>query len=536
MAGKPSCELRNASVIASAFERGCHFSAKEEAVFAPMARGLQATKTSAIINRKILSGYSAIQSKASEVSLSDVTVGPIIMGGQTVWSEIGEEFKDCLPCIGRLQAAWSLQPAEDLLNLLWEDIQGRLAWLKRIADILGNQGIDLDVDLCDLLHFLNGMCIVDLQAILYLLSALNMDLALSLEGLMPMLKNLIAPLIAPPAVNINVLLDQLIKIILIPLDCIIEALDILIRDMDVATATSTVLMQRYRAVQNATENWQRAREEQREEREVELRNLERERRASRLYQSTNDNSLSAIEQHLLAGGRLVQEDSLEYRRQLTQAGRADILTPGAAVIEPVTGRGLAQEIYEVSQAKKTQEQIQGNALTRMQQELITSRSKLEQRLLFWREIINELIGQWKVLDYEYMNFSINKLINLRLIALIVAIIKAKAQGKDLCDQGENPDNHQVATWFDSFLNPNSALLFAIDNDGNITIREKTPVVKFIGETQPLPNRPTLITLEEDPLLDRLLTPIETKAPCRLRTSKEEVDQVNQWIAELNEAD
>jgi len=179
-------------------------------------------------------------------------------------------------------------------------------------------------------------------------------------------------------------------------------------------------------------------------------------------------------------------------------------------------------------------------LTELIQEAI---STLKARLDFYIAEIKAMMAEFGLGDGSYLRLSLRKLNIVRFISFIVAIVTALATGDAVCSENKTPTNSQIDSFFNNFLNPNSAFNMWVGDDGEIHVDEKT-----LGtDTAILSNSGNVFQFEGDDLLDSsvlqttenirkaLAEPIQIVTPCRFNTSASEADKVVQWIAELNQS-
>lgn len=259
---------QDCSLIAQTFERGCHSTPSEAAVFATLTRNLQNNKSFAKTASESLSTYlNSPTDSASEAAsqsqkfASDAVPNPggtdgtssqndqILQGfnigtqSQSINTDsFGDKLmdwaRDCIPCSLRLAAFLELHPNIDLLGSLEGYLEGLLGQLTDITGMLKN--FDSYGDFCQLLNLLSFMCVPDLQRIISLLMALFMLQVPKLDGLIGLLQGLIAPIFAPILMAITSLLDQFSALVTAPLACVIDAINAQIEKLTVETNSSQV--------------------------------------------------------------------------------------------------------------------------------------------------------------------------------------------------------------------------------------------------------------------------------------------------------
>jgi hypothetical protein len=125
-----------------------------------------------------------------------------------------------------------------------------------------------------------------------------------------------------------------------------------------------------------------------------------------------------------------------------------------------------------------------------------------------------------------------------MVGFLVAIIKALAKGTLACSsQGKPPEQSELDSFFNNFLNPNSPFDLWVDNDGAIHVDEKIP-----GQAEALSTFNNVFQFEGGDLVTEveraaaaLVEPASVVIPCKLSTTDVDVEQVNQWITQLNES-
>jgi len=249
-------DAQDCALIARTYERAAHSTPTEAAVFATFNRQLgnmQLFSNSAITS---LSSYiqspkdaaATANTQASDLATSagvspNSTTGGTTTStsfdsllqsfnaGKTSSSTLGSSFgntlldwaKDCIPCSLRLTAFLELNPTTDLLGVLEDDLENKLASLMSIIDMLQNL-LEYD-NFCDLLNMLSFMCIPDLQRLIATLMALLLLDVPDLDGLIDLLAQMIAPIFAPIFMSMTTLLDQFVLLVTSPLECVVDAFE-----------------------------------------------------------------------------------------------------------------------------------------------------------------------------------------------------------------------------------------------------------------------------------------------------------------------
>lgn len=486
-----SASIQDCAIIAAAFEKGAHFSNNEQAVFAPLTRGIQSTKSFARVSQKTLGVWQGggTRREGSRPGAGDLetisfdsplpSTGTPEEGASRLLNAVGitspegqaraeAMARDCFPCIGRIENLLSWGPTKSLIDIFLLDIQNRLRYLGSLDELI-TQGLKLPYGgLCDLLALLSRMCPLDLQKILFLLSALNVDFSINLEGLMPMLRGLLAPLVAPPLANLNGIVDQLASLVFAVMDCFIELLTIMINDLNAIQAAGRTVARGAGQIGN--------------------------------------------EVVTIAGARGPPEPSSVLRRGII--------------------RSTAEESVSIPRGE---EFGATSALVELRNQLKKSKQSLEEKALQIKKWFAGLIGAWRGMDDKYMGFALDRLINIRLIGIIIALIKFRGKYDELCPEGRDPNNQELNLWSEVFFKGPVKMIFT--EDGDIKLEEKfdytpTSLAEDIGEFR----RERVLGLpQEDQVAMTLVSPAVLKIPCRLRTSQSDVSRVNLWMSQLNAA-
>lgn len=185
-----------------------------------------------------------------------------------------------------------------------------------------------------------------------------------------------------------------------------------------------------------------------------------------------------------------------------------------------------------------------------------SKQKIQEKLNFYVDEVKAMLGDLNGGDGAYLVASLKKLATVRMVGFIVAIINALTRGHVACSSvGKTPERSELDNFFDNFLNPNSPFNMWVDDNDQIHIDEKSSEFEDIANSPTgstnlpdLPNNGNVFQFEGDPLVDTTIFTqqiISTKRalvgsasaiiPCKLETSITDVDKVNQFISELNQA-
>lgn len=245
----PNTCLQDCALIVQTFERAALHDTTEASVFAPMYKQLETTKTFAQTAQKALAGYTispmdetledftnatqgVVDIGTTEIkggSLTSISVGNNIQDylSDTLGSDVMDKLRDCIPCGDRLLSLLELHPSLDFLDALRADVLARFKLITDIIDMLRN--FDIYADYCKFLDILGGMCIPDLQRLIIMFMALIMEEMPKFDG--DFLMTLIGPIFMPILTMITSLLDQFSLVILSPIDCIIDHINLQIHKL-----------------------------------------------------------------------------------------------------------------------------------------------------------------------------------------------------------------------------------------------------------------------------------------------------------------
>ena len=156
----------------------------------------------------------------------------------------GELLSQCIPCDFRKFNLDELDPFQDLLDILENELLRRYQRLMGLfKSLLSNN--DIRDDLCNLLNFLQFQCLPDLAGIVSLLGMLSMKLMdLKLLNFKGAFMAFLSPFFMPIANGINELLDKYIQLIMGPIDCVLDSLDTQLAKLDINSAVDQVVRAR----------------------------------------------------------------------------------------------------------------------------------------------------------------------------------------------------------------------------------------------------------------------------------------------------
>ncbi len=410
---------QDCNLIADAFERGVAHDSTEASVFAPLSRTVQNTKSFASGAQKVLAGYQPNISATEGLKLQNQTV--------TLSSEkLSKAVKDCIPCLGRIVSSVDLNVGSNLIDSLKADVSRRLNVLNKISDLLSN--VDIYGDYCQLVGFLNSMCVPDLQRMLSILASLITDFGGGLISLNGLLQTLISPFFTPILMSMQSLLDQFVQLVLSPINCIITSIQLNIKKLDIGN--------------------------------------------------------SGLSGNLDVAKQTIRKESNDIQGQIRSG-----MTELGSMLE------------------------QGNTLIR---------NKLD----FYFKQLDKVLKSFGENSLSTISISSRKLVVIRLIGLIQAIIKVQNQGINICDKQNKPRISELDNFFGTFISPTSPFVISVDPDGGLRIEEKPRG----GSTAP----PGSFSPQPKKLLEtNLFAPVSTVLKCKFATTAEDADKVNNWISQLN---
>jgi hypothetical protein len=133
---------------------------------------------------------------------------------------IAEAIAGCTSCFDRIFDGAQLLPDGDLLEIHGLNIKLRTNLISDLKKMFNDPGFN--VNICDLLKLLSGLCPSDLLALLMLfsqyLAKLNLDFAFNLD----LVLELIGPILSPFLDALSQWLDKWIQLIVAPIICIID--------------------------------------------------------------------------------------------------------------------------------------------------------------------------------------------------------------------------------------------------------------------------------------------------------------------------
>ena len=202
--------INQAEIITTFFERYLRQEISEAAVWAMQTKPLLKT------------GYTARVVKQYLVTYKEFPVNNTIlaaMGGKASKRSLLDE---CIPCLDRTLSFKGFNPLQEFLSLLQAEINHRLSYINGLWVAANSRHINI----CDLLNYLNGLCIPDLFALLAILSYYWLQLTeLMSFNVWKIIWSLIQPLLQSLLCSLNSLLERFIRLLVAPVECIITSID-----------------------------------------------------------------------------------------------------------------------------------------------------------------------------------------------------------------------------------------------------------------------------------------------------------------------
>lgn len=168
-------------------------------------------------------------------------------------------------------------------------------------------------------------------------------------------------------------------------------------------------------------------------------------------------------------------------------------------------------------------------LQSLRDETVAAKQAIQNKLAFYIEQIKALSGDLGASDLAYLQLTLKKLTLLRLIFFIQSIITSLSKGTSVCTPGQSPQVSELDNFFNAYVNPNSSFNLWIDQNGDLqvddTLQLSPKMLEYIGENP--------ILEEVNQAMTTITQPVKLKIPCKLETSQENSDKMNQWLTDLN---
>lgn len=198
-----------------------------------------------------------------------------------------------------------------------------------------------------------------------------------------------------------------------------------------------------------------------------------------------------------------------------------------------------------SQLQTSKNAIQGasqqiaGGLQELQGFIHEAKAKIEAKLDFYLGEIKAMLGELGHGDSAYTLATLRKLKIIRFVGFVTSIISAMAKGHSACSgSGKPPELQEIDSFFNTYVNPNSPFTAYINSEGNLVIDEKQALPNVLPGTstfdyggQPIVDTTILKTIQQTNAI--LSQPGHAVIRCRLETSVQDADKINQYIGELN---
>lgn len=206
-------------------------------------------------------------------------------------------------------------------------------------------------------------------------------------------------------------------------------------------------------------------------------------------------------------------------------------------IDPETSTSISSASADVRSELNSIQSDLSSSLGTIMDTMDEARKNIEAKMDFYLQEIEAMMGELNGGDASYLRAIMKKLMLIRQIQFISALIMAKIAGHDLCTRssGQTPTRSQLDSFFDNFLNPRLPFRMRVDDGGNVLVEDKTGDEAeddsafnfdniFNGSSDPS------VTLSVQEIISNLSKPINTSLPCKVSTDD---STVNRWIAELD---
>jgi hypothetical protein len=408
-----------------------------------------------------------------------------------------EWLERCVPCALRIkfrsELAFSLS---DLLLDILEDMLNN--FLKELAFIMNMlNSTDVYQDACLLIKSLEDVCIPDIQRMISLLSAiLYRTTSKEIMQQVDIMKLLIYPIFQPIFTNITQLFGQYKSLVTDPLQCVVSQLNAQLEKIKTGGFLN-----------NSTIN------------SIETRTIELEKIAK----------ISGVEG--IAGPGEVDFQSDEVKTSLKNAQQA----------------GLAYD----GQIGAMQDSL-GSAVFHLRRMVMSGIVEVESVLSELQSELQKFVGGGQEETLEFLLAQYDKLLVVRMIQFLSAMVTALAGGFSCDIPNEEAGNVVLAQFFDQFLGPQSPVILQVDpvtNDVILTLDSGVlQPLAVAGEASinlsansQVANPPILIdptgNNEVDQavsaIIKQAVTPVRVKPRCFFDTQRPDDDRLAAILAELN---
>ena len=139
------------------------------------------------------------------------------------------------------------------------------------------------------------------------------------------------------------------------------------------------------------------------------------------------------------------------------------------------------------------------------------------------------MGSLGIQDNATISASEHKLITVRLIAMVSAVILAKSKGNKLCENNSRPAPTELDNFFRNYVSPNSPFGLFVDPKGGLHVGPKS-----VGKTSGGISTDGGKTLTPPVIGPKgLFDPVNKVFKCKFNASKEDINKVNEWMAQLD---
>jgi len=512
-------KLYDSQIITNTFERGCNFSATEEAVFAVMAPSICTMRNMAKTTKSLIEDNTITDNPNTE-NTTDM---------EDRLSHIAEVIKDCIPCNERINWDEVLTGKNAILQMIdfyTQYFMNAIEQIKAMGDMLS--GKNQYVDLCKFVNFFKEyICVPDLRRLIAALSAFLMMLGVELSSLFDFILQLIGPIMVP---LLNIMIDQFNKFMLSaikPLECIIAALQTQISKLDYGSI--------FKAQVNGTVNTNPV--------------------AAAQAKADHENILQA-ERELQQAQLVLQNIDYNNAEAVTAARRE---------------KNIAQENYQKALRKKDLT-IMGSANAALTNTLNTVRSSLLNLAKYLQVVIdtfnglqNKILGDFLAMLNKLMGGGAGMIAQLNNKLAVVQLLKIMKELLKLYKKGLKCDTTNVVP----VIQTGSDALIYLDDNGNTVIEENNPRfqetiqsaingiqgnsadrnpqgidsnnVNAATENDIRKKLNSIINYTGDKILDSTISktvesitsPFKVKIKCSAKVTVADAEQVNKWISDLS---
>ena len=183
----------------------------------PTPAAAYATQTVPILNVQ----YTTVVVYDNVNNFSAAPVNNTILKAMNSSDPLATILQDCIPCLGRTLNLANINPLDDFIILLEDEIAKRWAYINGLWQSMGSS-----FNVCDLLNYFNSLCIPDLFALLAALTYYWVQLMSIFKlSIWNILWSLIQPLLQSILTGLDALLQKFIMLIMGPIDCIITSIN-----------------------------------------------------------------------------------------------------------------------------------------------------------------------------------------------------------------------------------------------------------------------------------------------------------------------